>query len=1001
MSRIVIDRLDDGRYALRSNYFSRALVDHAKAVPGMRYGGKEHDHAWIGYADAVAATVARLERIGIHVEGDVPKSYSWKTSRSLFTPATAGLRDYQIEGVKFLLARSREGAILADAMRLGKAQPVDEMVLTPTGWHPIGQLRVGDHVIGAAGTPVKVVGVFPQGRKPVFQVTMTDGATTRCCDEHLWAVQTPSSRHRGYAPKVMSLQAIREAGLFQKGTTNRKWFVPMCPAVTFAPEPPLALDPYLLGALLANGSLGRQIMHSGDKDQQQLLAESLPDTMEMRQATDNVVRLGPIVCAGFNATREALRGLGLIGKYSEDKFIPTSFLFAALEDRIALMQGLFDNDGTVSEDGIVVEYNTVSPRLAADVMHLVRSIGGSAWMSTRIPTYVYKGEWLDGKMDHRIRVSLPAGVVPFRLPRKIERFKPRTKFPPAHAIDRVEELPAAECVCISVDAPDGLYVTRDFIVTHNTCQSIIAARALKSKTLIVCPSHVVGVWGRPKDAVEGPGEIAKWWPDAWSPHRAMSSNRFDELSAGVPDYAEADVDEVQTKMAEGHAAADACGVVCLSSVKPAKETAEQHAARAAELRNVNVIVCHYDILYAWVPVLLQWGLKVLILDEVHITASWQSRRAKALKELAAAATYRIGLTGTPITGQLKTAHNVFDILSPGRFGYFFAGVDPQTDEPRTSYATVFCDSRQEAVGKGEHQITVWRHDGRSNMDSIDNVKTFTMEETLHARLRHFMLRRLKKDVDKQLPTKVRQIIDVTVPPNKCVALSRGMLGADGADLRSALDMAADCKVKDVVALVRDHLDEGEKVLCFCYRRLFAEKIAVEIGKKDKTSLIEFVHGGQTQKERDRRIHRVRMHDGPAVLCATIDTTSTGIDLSFAAVAVVAELVWEPHELAQLEERLYKFGRDAKALIQYVIARGSGDELILRGVINKLDTFERVVGETGDRMKEELSGRKGDAMKRLTDALLKMQADMGVTEDDGGPVPKKTKKKRKAAQGVEA
>lgn len=633
MGSISVSRLDDGRYALRSSYFSKSLIENAKAVPGVRYD-RDLGHAWVGYIDAVSAVVARLRLQGIRVDGDLPTADAWKTDRTAFIIPTRGigdytLRDYQVEGVKFLLAKSREGALLADAMRLGKS--------------------------------------------------------------------------------------------------------------------------------------------------------------------------------------------------------------------------------------------------------------GTATMT---------------------------------------------------------------------------------------------ARALKQKTLVVCLSHGVGVWARPRGAPEGPGEIAKWWPDAWqTAPRATGIN--------------------------GLGVSDGLGVVCLSTVKPAKETAEQHAARAAALESANVIVCHYDILYAWVPVLLAWGVKFLILDEIHIASSYQARRSKAIKQLAEAATWRVGLTGTPITGALKTAHNVFDLLSPGRFGYFFAGVDPVTEKIRTSYAKTFCQSHQETVGKGEHQITIWRHDGRLNMDVPDGEIAITQEETLHDRLAHFMLRRLKKEVDKQLPQKTRQIIDVTVPANRTVSLSRGMLGGDGAELRSVLDQAADFKLPTVVALVRDHLGEGEKVLCFCYRRLFAERVAAEIKKKDKLSLVEFVHGGMLRTERDRRIHRVRKHDGPAVLCCTIDTTSTSIDLSFAEVAVVAELVWDAFELSQLEERLYEYGKDAKALIQYVIARGTGDELILRGVIQKMDTSERAGVKAADDMKEELGARKGDPMKRLFNALVAMQKASGQRQADDEDVEAPAAKKRRRQTTLEA
>ena len=65
---------------------------------------------------------------------------------------------------------------------------------------PIGELRVGDLVIGSNGRPTPVLGVYPQGRKEVFRVRAQDGAETLCCAEHLWhvftAVRPPSWKAR-------------------------------------------------------------------------------------------------------------------------------------------------------------------------------------------------------------------------------------------------------------------------------------------------------------------------------------------------------------------------------------------------------------------------------------------------------------------------------------------------------------------------------------------------------------------------------------------------------------------------------------------------------------------------------------------------------------------------------------------------------------------------------------------------------------------------------------
>jgi SNF2 family DNA or RNA helicase len=524
-------------------------------------------------------------------------------------------------------------------------------------------------------------------------------------------------------------------------------------------------------------------------------------------------------------------------------------------------------------------------------------------------------------------------------------------------------------------ARDGALLA-DAMRLGKSLQATIAARAWKEKTLVVCPSHVVGVWSRPKDAIEGPGEIAKWWPDAWKGR--------DGQDQGL----------------------DGAGVTCLEGIKPwaasqivrklsgeknspdddrkLKAARSEIVARAEALQACNVIVCHYDVLYAWADVLITWGVSTLILDEVHILATHTSRRMEEIKRVRGHATRVIGLSGTPLSNNVRKLFNVLDLLCPGRMGYFFTPNAPE----KASYARVFCDSHQEVVGKGESQLTIWRHDGKSNLDKPDGKWAVTPEETLHARLQHFTLRRLKRDVDPQLPEKTRQIVDVAVPARCMIGVGQHTLAGKGEELRRALNLAADGKLKPVVALVADHIAEGEKVICYCYRRLFAEEVAKEVRKKvGKEPLIEFVHGEQSAKERDRRANALRTFKGPGVLVCTIDSYSTGVDLSFSNVIVVAELTWEPHELAQLEERIYKFDSGTKALVQYVIARGTGDELILRAVINKLDTFEKVIGPTGDRMKEDLSEKEQKrGLDRLYEALVAMQA--------ASPVPAKKTRKQK-------
>lgn len=122
-------------------------------------------------------------------------------------PAEIDYLPFQKLGIQ-QIARSGKSGIIADDMGLGKAQPLDARLLTPDGWRKMGEIRVGDMVIGSDGKPTRVTGVYPQGEREVFRVTFSDGATTECCDEHLWAVEDRDASDHG-GPVVLRLAEIR------------------------------------------------------------------------------------------------------------------------------------------------------------------------------------------------------------------------------------------------------------------------------------------------------------------------------------------------------------------------------------------------------------------------------------------------------------------------------------------------------------------------------------------------------------------------------------------------------------------------------------------------------------------------------------------------------------------------------------------------------------------------------------------------------------------------
>lgn len=382
----------------------------------------------------------------------------------------------------------------------GKAQPLDAMILTPTGWRAMGEIHVGDQVIGANGHPCEVVGVFPRGEREVFRVTMTDGSETECCDEHLWLTRSQKDRDRKRPGSVKPLSAIR-GDLVTRGGKRKHW-IPIVEAVEFAGGD-LPLHPYALGALLGDGCFrpggcgftkaGMEIIDA--------LEAVLPDGAHMQYQDGFDWRIVGNGCRGGNPVLNALRELGLEGTRSQDKFVPEVYKFASAADRLALLQGLLDTDG--SAHGVNVEFSTTSPQLAQDVLFLVRSLGGTAHLAERQTYYTHNFERRAGSPSFRLHLCLPAHVAPFRLSRKRDAFAPRTKYHPRRAIARVETVGMKSVQCIAVDAPDQLYVTDDFIVTHNTYTVAAIARVYEEHGLSVVLAAPTGKAAKRLEQVVG------------------------------------------------------------------------------------------------------------------------------------------------------------------------------------------------------------------------------------------------------------------------------------------------------------------------------------------------------------------------------------------------------------------------------------------------------------------------------------------------------------------
>lgn len=333
----------------------------------------------------------------------------------------------------------------------GKGGPLWSRILTPSGWTTYGEVKEGDLVVGADGRSTKVVGVFPRGVLQTYRVRFSDGAEVVVDGEHLWAVRRRQHRYRDLPCITLDTEDLKT-----RVERGEDWWIPMVEPVEFEAATDLPLDPYLLGVLLGDGCIkyGTELS-SADEQLLDFVRAVLPEGMRL-------VKFGPYDyrLSGrqglANPVREVLRKLDLYGRGSREKFIPDVYLWASAEERLGLLQGLMDTDGSVDKRQGALEFGSTSRALAEGVQFLVESLGGNATVRER-----------ENAFGAVFKVRIATNQQVFRLDRKRQLVRPRTRTLERRIVS-IEPAAREEVVCIAVDAPDHLYVTERFVVTHNT-----------------------------------------------------------------------------------------------------------------------------------------------------------------------------------------------------------------------------------------------------------------------------------------------------------------------------------------------------------------------------------------------------------------------------------------------------------------------------------------------------------------------------------------------------
>lgn len=362
----------------------------------------------------------------------------------------------------------------------GKAHSINTRIVTPFGFRRLGDIQKGEVILNPSGRPQRVIAIHPQGIQKTYKVTTIDGGSVLATLGHLWIYKLVGRKPKGKnrflfgdfeteyrigttEELIVMLKKYDES----KSTTRPSILIPLCNPLNFTKAyktEQIIIDPYVLGVLIGNGSLTDKSVVLSTIDQEVIdrVRDLGYELSQQGKGIDYRFKNGQII--------EKLTKLGLINHVSYEKFIPEYYKWACLEDRINLMQGLMDTDGYVDSRGHL-SYTSVSERLIKDVQFVVRSLGGKGTITDKIPEYTYLQEKFKGRKAFTIYINTKINSSLVSVPRKkekcIEDFNGGVS-ELHNKIIKIEEEGESECICITVSNPNGLYMTEDFIVTHNS-----------------------------------------------------------------------------------------------------------------------------------------------------------------------------------------------------------------------------------------------------------------------------------------------------------------------------------------------------------------------------------------------------------------------------------------------------------------------------------------------------------------------------------------------------
>lgn len=843
---------------------------------------------------------------------DIPKNFEFKT-----TPY-----DHQIVGLKFGLTHERW--LLGDEQGLGKALALDTKVYTPNGFKLMKDLRIGDYVFGRDGKPTKVTTIYNHHNVEMYKITFSDGAAIKCCKDHLWKI------YDQHGAKVVDTQWFTQKDQFGRTREDNlsdnfgtyKYWIDRCEPIQFSYQDVSSLNPYVLGALLGDGSFTSSSVAFSTADAEMIknINDNLPNgyklhsSQSMRDIEYNIIGN---VQGKINIIKKALTDLGLMGTNSHTKFIPDLYKYNSISVRTQVLQGLLDTDGFASKDNLI-QFTTVSKQLCDDVRFLVESLGGIVTYSTKNCGYANK---ITG-VSHTLTIKFDRPQLYFTLTRKKELLHTR-KFKPRRNIVAIEKIENSDARCITVENNEHLYVIENFVVTHNTKEVIDIAVAKKLQKgykhcLIICGVNGLK-WNWQSEVAFHSNE------ESWILGQTVKNHKT--VIGGNPDKYNDLMDLLYNN--DSPILNKYFLITNVESLRYKVDTGETTIKRGKPTK-----VYRYPISEAIDELCRQGIIEMIAFDEIHKCKDASSTQGSQLLELKAKT--MIAMSGTPLMNKPMDLYVPLRWLGHENHSYYsFEG----------HYAI--------KGGYGGHEIV-----GYKNLDE------------LQTKLDDIMLRR-KKDEVLNLPEKIRinEYVEMTdkqwkvyrdvkaeisenidlvkSAPNPLAALIR-MRQATGFTGILSSTIKESAKLDRMEELVEESYENGRQVVIFSNWTQITDAVCERL-KNYRVGVIT----GDTKDEVRQSLVNEFQNNKLDVMVGTIGAMGTGITLTAGTVEIFMDEPWNRANKEQAEDRCHRVGTKSNVTIYTLICKGTIDERINKLVEKKGAMADALVDGQSDMSKSDL------------------------------------------------